>query len=192
MKIAPLLVPFLASCAALPSATSPQDMGVGGRKLTLLFGERELDEDDYEPVEDQTAVGLAFSWEPEDSGLGGEFGVYRSEEDDELGSLEAEASTTELFGGVRQNFGGEALRPFVGAGVSWIESKVEIDDGGNSDSDDDSGAGLYVHGGLDAWISPQVALGVEYRMLLGTDLTLFGEDTDADYGQVTFSIGFSF
>ena len=43
-----------------------------------------------------------------------------------------------------------------------------------------------------AWITPTVAIGLEYRTLIVTDLKLFGENTDADYGQVAFTIGFSF
>lgn len=189
MKPLPLTLSLLlTACSALPSATAPQGFPVGDRKLTLMYGQREMEDGDYEPVEDQTAVGVAFSWQPTGGGLGGEFGAYRSEEDDNVGSTDVDGKTSELFAGLHHEWGQDALRPFVGAGVSWVKSEVDL----GSSSDSDSGAGLYVHAGLDAWISEQVAIGVEYRMLLGTSVDLFDEETDADYHQVAFTLGFSF
>lgn len=184
-----LLVLPLASCAAL---TSPRPygppLGAGGSKLTLFFGERELEEDDYAPVEEQETVGAALSWEPAHGGLGGELGVLSSEEEETVLGLDVEGKTLEVFGGVRQNFGSEALRPYLGGGLSWIESEVES----GPLTDDDDSLGLYLHAGIDAWVTPNVSLGVEYRLLLGTDMDVFGVETDADYEQVGVTLGFSF
>ena len=47
-------------------------------------------------------------------------------------------------------------------------------------------------GGLDAWIAPNVGLGIGYRLVTGADLSLGGEDVSGDYSQVTLSVGFSF
>ena len=56
----------------------------------------------------------------------------------------------------------------------------------------DGAAGLYLHGGFDAWVAPNVALGIGYRLVTGADLSLGGEDVSGDYSQVTLSVGFSF
>jgi len=187
----PLLLP-LASCAALPSSLPPLQQGAPSSKATLYYGQRELDEDDYEPVEEQEVIGVGFSFAPAGPGFGVEAAYFMGEDDDDVGGIDVESSTDELAAGVRYTFGQDRFRPYVGFGLSWIEIEAKASGGGASVSEDDDSIGLWVAGGFDAWITRHVALGLEYRMLAGTDVELFGVDSDADYGQIaiTASLGF--
>jgi opacity protein-like surface antigen len=114
------------------------------------------------------------------------------EDDDDVLGVDVETSTEEFAGGLRYTFGQDRFRPYVGVGVSWIELELKASDAGNTVKEDDDSFGLYVAGGFDAWVTQRIALGLEYRILMGTDMTLFDVDTDADYGQlaVTASLGF--
>lgn len=190
MKALSALALLLAACSSLP-APSAAPPAAGDRQLHLYYGERELD-DDFEPADEPTAIGAGFSWAPENGALGGEFGGYLGEDDGRIGSADVDVETTELFAGIRQSWGAEALRPFVSGGVAWIDTEVSADAGPFSGKESDDAVGLYLHAGFDAWIAPNVALGIGYRLVTGADLNLGGEDVDGDYSQVTLAVGFSF
>jgi hypothetical protein len=111
-----------------------------------------------------------------------------SSDDDDIGGVDAEASTGEIYGGVRKSFGEDVVRPYVGAGLSFINAEAEL---GGVDDDDSSGA-VYVHGGIAFAVSESFFLGIDLRFLMGSDIDIFGSDADADYGQLAFMMGFGF
>jgi hypothetical protein len=49
-----------------------------------------------------------------------------------------------------------------------------------------------MHGGVDFDVSPSFMIGLDLRFLGGSDITLFGENGSADYGQLAFLIGVRF
>lgn len=192
--LAALLALTLAACAAAPvqdpsapygpppPPPRPLDGGYYGPVLTLAIGQRSLDEGDYEPVEDQIALGVGVHQEPPGSLVGWELGFQGSyDEDDVAGFGDIESSTWELYGGLRKTLvDGEEVRPYLGAGLSLVGVRFEalgIDD-------DDSSLAAYAHGGVEIEVSPGFALGLDLRGLFGSEIDLFGVDTDADYGQL--------
>lgn len=186
------------SCSSVPVSSGPAGVpavpsyGDVSRHLALYYGERELDEDDFEPVDELDTYGLAFSWVPESGGLGGEVGVFLSSADESVGGVDLDVETIELFGGVRHTFGGEALRPYLAGGISFLQADVEGSVGPFEVEEDDDTFGLYVSAGLLAFVTPEVTLGAEYRLLLGTDVEFFEEEGDADYGQLAVTLGVGF
>lgn len=183
------LAPLFAACSALPAQTPvPVDDTEHAHQVSFLVGMRSLDEDDYEPVEDQTAVGLEYAYERPGGALGFELGVTTSSDDDEFMGFDVEADTFEIYGGVRKTFGRDVVRPVIGGGLALIESTVEVD---GFDVDDDSIA-AYVHGGVGFHLAESFVLGLDARLLVGSDLEIAGVDTDADYGQAAIFLGFTF
>jgi opacity protein-like surface antigen len=186
----------LASCAAAPRQAPvqagpppppprPLDRGVyAGPTLSFSVGQNSLDEGDYEPVEDQIALGVGLSHEPPGSFVGWELGLIGSyDEDDVAGFGDIESSTWELYGGVRKTLvRGEKVRPYVGGGVSLVGVRYEV----LGFDDDDSSLAAYAHAGVEVAVSPGFALGLDLRGLFGSDIDLFGVDTDADSTQLEF------
>jgi opacity protein-like surface antigen len=181
---------LFASCAAAPSR-APQAMTTAERdnKISLYLGQRHLDEDDYEPVDGQGTIGFEYVREPAGSPLGFEVGLMASGDDDDIAGLDIEGRTGEIYGGLRKTFGSDVVRPYVGLGVAVINSEVEVE--GVAKDDDSSFAG-YVHGGLTVDVSSSFAIGLDLRFLFGSDMTIAGVDTDADYGQLALVFAFAF
>lgn len=191
MKLA-LCLAFLGltSCAAVHSGVPAQDSPAArDNRISLYLGQRSLDEDDWSPVEDQPTFGIEFSQERAGSVVGWEVGLMGSTDDDTLGGFDVEGSTSELYGGVRKSFLEGALHPYVGGGLSFINGEVKVSGVG---SDDDSSVAGYAHGGIDWAVSELIHLGLDLRLLFGSDLDIAGSSGDADYGQLALFIGFAF
>ena len=192
MKLALALasISALASCAALPSAPLPQGETVSkSNRIALYVGRRDLDEDDYEPVDEQIAIGIEFSHERSGSAIGWEIGAMGSGDEDDAGGMDVEGATVEGYAGLKKSFGDGNVRPYVGAGVSYIAAAKDLI--GPGDEHDESIAG-YAHGGLTIDLTQALYIGADFRALFGSDIELAGIDTDADYLQLAFVLGFAF
>jgi len=141
------------------------------------------------------AVELATT-EPGTSGWGYEVGARYGSTGDDATHLSPEYTFTELDVGVRQCYPGSHQRPFFGLGLAWMhsEGKQSVPDfpGGEGvpDAPDDSGLGIYGHGGM-LW-SPGVdefgrgtgpVLGFDVRGVLGDDTSYFEVALVVGYGK---------
>ena len=190
MKLAAfLLLAQLASCAAVaPAGPGPAAPPPYENRFALYLGQRSLDEDDWEPVEDQLTLGFDYSHEAAGSAIGFEVGLFASGDDEEVAGADVEGPTLELSAGIRKTFAeGSRIRPYLGAGVAVINAEAEV--GG---SDDDTSLAGYAHGGLGYQISDTFVIGVDLRVLFGSDLEIAGVDTDADYGQLALVLAVAF
>jgi hypothetical protein len=186
---ATILSLLLASCAAAPTSPPQEMSGVErANRVSLYLGQRNLD-NDWDPVDDQGTVGLEYSHETPGGPIGFEFGVMGSQSKEHEGGFDIKGTTGEIYGGVRKSFGSDVIRGYVGAGVSYINAKIDVESVGD---DDDSSLAGYVHGGVTADLSTSLYLGLDLRFLFASDLTIVGESTDADYGQLALVLGFAF
>lgn len=173
------------------AATTLDYANPGLTQLTTRFARISLGDDAWDPIEDQEGFGLEFSREPATMGFGWEVGVarYTDDERNSIGIVESEL--TEVYLGARRTFG-HALavwRPHFGGGVSYMLADVQNQAGVD---DDDSSLAAYVHGGLSAFVTRHLALGVDFRWLFLSKLRLHDEDLDADYLQLALTAGWSF
>lgn len=186
--IATALLVTLASCSAVEPAQ--ENVGHGrDNRIAIYVGQRNLDEDDWAPLDEQTMFGIEYARETAGSPVGFEIGFQGSSDDDEVLGTDVEATTAEIYGGVRKTFGEDVVRPYIGGGLSFISAGIDVDGVGD---DDDSSIAAYLHGGIGFQVSDLIALGLDVRFLFGSDLSIFGEDVDADYGQAAFFLGFAF
>ena len=184
------------SCMSVPSSQSATAGSTQAasheHQIKLYLGQRSLDEDDWAPVEDQVAFQLEYSHESPADAVGWEVGIGGSADDDTIdigfGPQDVTVATGEIYGGVRKSFGSGNVRPYVGGGLSFINLDAEVD----SASEDDSSLGLYLHGGVEFLLGQSFALGLDLRTLLGSEITLAGFDTDADYLQLALTVGWGF
>lgn len=200
------------SMASIALATKPvqQPVSVSGvrgpylvtdlnQSATFYLGASFFDEDFWAPLEDMFSFGFVYDnfrngdflgWE-----LGFNFTYDQSDVNDPLfGNVDVSASTFELYGGARKTFplAEGRLNPYVGAGPTVLFADISADQGSFFSSDGDISLGAYAHGGL-YWLFPQgLTLGADYRIVFWTDIDISGASGDADYQQVTATIGFRF
>ncbi|MFN0009116.1 MAG: outer membrane beta-barrel protein [Planctomycetota bacterium] len=187
-----LALSSLAACAAVQSS-SPTPVPVSGaereNRLGIYLGQRQLDEDEWSPLDEQPMFGLEYSRETQGDTVGFEVGIMGSADEDTVAGSDVEVSTGEFYGGIRKTFGEEVFRPYVGAGLSLVN--LEVDTSGLGD-DDDASAAFYAHGGLAILASEALLIGLDLRFLIGSDIEIAGVDTDADYVQLALFLGIGF
>lgn len=163
-------------------------------RLSFLLGRRALDEDYWEPLDDQIALEAILEWRPSESPFGAEFGMAFGYDDATIAGVEVSHSTFELYGGVRATldlFDG-ALQPYGSFGPSFLLSDLSAEQSGFTVSDDDWSFGLYARAGVAFVFGNGFALGLDYRKLFATDISLFGAEGDSDFDQFGITFGFSF
>ena len=177
----------------LPDSESPWEL-----HLTLMVGERSLDEDDWGSFDSPTIYGVELDETSSRSGNGIEAGVFytNEERDDVIAGIagDVEVTTYEFYGGVRHTFrpGQGGLHPFVSAGLVAEHGRFKLDAPGVSEADGELMVGAYARAGLLWDLTDRVRLGVDYRYVVSEDLKVFGNDLNNDHDEVAFSVGFAF
>jgi opacity protein-like surface antigen len=189
---APLLL-ALASCAATSQGGPPPE---GPRaKLAVLYGQRWIS-NSYIDVEKQDLLGVQASYALPMPRWAVEVGYFSGEADDSVAGIDVESATEEFSVGMLHTFVEGWLRPYAGFGLAWIEAELDGVVGGDPAlvpvDDDDSSIGFYASAGVDAWVTRHLALGLQYRFLIATEVTLGGTDFDADYGQLAVTASLAF
>ena len=158
-------------------------------RVTIYLGQRSLDESYWAPVEDQATFGVEYAREPAGSTIGWEIGLLGSADETTVIGFDVEATTGELYGGVRKTFGSGVARPYVGGGLSFINAEVDVAGLGSAD---DSSPAAYAHAGISFDVTSSFFLGADLRLLFGSDMTIAGVSGDADYAQLAIHLGWSF
>ena len=141
--------------------------------------------DDAEPVDEHLGLGLEFDVYDVRGVLGWEVGGSWTTEETSEGGVELDSRIVEIYSGARKTWGSRDLRPYAGAGVSYVEGKFDDPVEG---SQKDNSWGMYGHGGAYWTVGEHLNLGVDLRALVFTDFE-FG---DANYFQAAVVLGYSF
>lgn len=162
------------------------------RHVTLLVGSRDLRDSTAKllDIDQQTALGIEYDQYDRETGNGFEFGFQHSTEDNTVLGLGTEASLDEFYGGFRKTFRPAATdyHPYVAVGLAYINA--DFDFGPISDSDSDIGP--YARVGILWQLGENSRLGLDYRRLFGTDLSLVGGKAEGDYSQFALTFGVAF
>jgi hypothetical protein len=180
-----LLVPLfvLASC----NADQPKKSAIN-----VLGGMRTANNNDFDEVDDPIVWGGELLIGLNRRGLGVEGGYMRAEDDDDVtifsGSGDGEVVTNELFAGVRNTWNTDKpWQPYIGGGVSWVDTAVDVD---GSFSDDDDDIAPYARAGIGYQFNG-FQVGLDARVLFATDMEFNGEESDIDYRQIVATLGWS-
>jgi opacity protein-like surface antigen len=182
-----LLAIALSACAATAAQQAAAAPSSGhANQISVFVGNRSMHDDDWDPVDDQTVLGIGYDTKL--SSLPFEFEAAVARSKDESGSVEG--ITRELSAGLRKTFdvGDARFHPYVGAGIGLIRAEVEAP----GPDDDDTSIGVYLHGGLGYDLSENWQVGLDLRFLVGSDIDLNGNSMDADYTQFAVYVGYSF
>jgi opacity protein-like surface antigen len=199
LQLSALAALAAASCSALPTpgyAPLPPGGDVDLTTVRVQYGLRTQNSgDDWEPTDESEAIGIEVDHRTRDAFVGFEIGTLLADGDEDAGGgVSFETDFDEIYAGVRKTFDFDDffLHPYVSLGLTWIQARAALTQGVNQAADDDSSIGAYGRVGVNAVFMENVNVGLEYRLVVGTDLDFFGVSTDTDYGQFGLSVGYSF
>jgi len=159
--------------------------------INFAIGQRSLDENDYQPVDEQTFFGLTADFKkdwPVD--LAG--GLYFSSKSDEIAGTEVSASVIEATFGVMKTWGDNSnMHPFLGGGLGIVQAKAEINDGFFSIEEDDTAPAAYAEGGIYWTLNRTFNLGVSGRFMTAPGIEFAGQDFDTTYFQLGLLAGWA-
>jgi hypothetical protein len=193
MKLARLSLPL---CLVLLCGISA--VAAGGN-ANFVLGGRSLDEDLWAPVEDQPVFGATVDFGKKGWPVQLAAGAMFSGADDHvrvdvLGvtrTAKFTVTVAEASFGVLKIWEPSSgnIRPYVGGGAAFVSASAELEVSGASVDDDDQSAGLYAQGGVFWRLGERFNIGVDARVLGGTDIEVFGASGDVDYFQVGLVLG---
>ena len=167
--------------------------------VNLLLGAKFLDDDDWEPVDEQVEGGILVDFKQNRFPLSIAIDLLYSGNDQDIGvdvfgfgtfGAHVEARTTEVNIGVRkiwEKF--ETVRPFIGGGMAIINAELESKTLGASESDDDTGLGVWIDAGIYLTLSQRFNLGVDARWSRA-EVDLFGVTGQAGGWHIGAMAGF--
>lgn len=150
--------------AAFSLMTTPVLAEMTGNMQGLL-GQKVLDEDDWGILDRQTEVGMLLDVRDTRWPISMAIDVLGSADTVDTPRGEVTGTTVELDLGVRKvfNIPGNALHPYVGGGLALMATDFERDAGFGIASDDDTGTGYWVSGGVFWTFASNLNLGLDVR-----------------------------
>lgn len=142
--------------------------------VNFLLGQKQMDKNDWEPVEDQSEFGAEVTWGKEDWPIQIATDVFSSSDDQSgvdplVGAFDLEVKTSELGIGVRKVWEKKKVRPYVGGGLAYvgvsIDANTEVLGTGSAD---DSALGAWAGGGIFWRLGPRFNLGFAARFSKAT------------------------
>jgi hypothetical protein len=176
MKTAAVTVVVLVAAAF---TFSPAWAGADGH-VNFFIGQKSLDGDDWEPIEDQLEFGAVMSFGQDKWPVHIAVDILAAADEETVfdpfggGNVTVTGSTFEVAAGVRKIWKKGRVLPYIGAGVCVIGAAVELDHGFVSVDGSDSGVGFWAGGGL-FW-----RLGGHFN--IGLDARYSSADVDIDFG----------
>ncbi len=158
----------------------------------LMVGEMSLrDEDYWGPLDEPWSFGVDYASASTESGVGPEFGFHLWGDSTGSSSTDEDLSGVEISAGMRNTWGLDrnGPRPYIGVGAALIAASLE----GPAYSEDESSFGLYGHAGVTMPLGPGMGIGIDYRVLRGSESEFpGGPDSDFDYNRLSLVLGWSF
>jgi opacity protein-like surface antigen len=154
--------------------------------VNLFLGAKALDEDDWEPVDEQDEWGIEVDFKQKSWPVSIAIDFLYGSDDGTLWGTEFESETSELNLGVRKIWDQfPHVRPFIGGGISFIRGEFSAP----GVSDDDSAVGIWFGGGVYWTLVEHFNIGLEAKYSTA-EVTLFGVDADAGGGHFGLLVGY--
>lgn len=170
--------------------------GVEGN-INMLIGQKYLEEDDWEPVDTQAALGLMFDITPAGSPVAIALDIFATEDSADLYDAyfdefyEATGKTQEIDLGFRWYTPPNMFRGYVGGGLAFVNAEIEVEQYGYRASEEDDAIGFFINGGFTFTLARHLNLGLNVRYSQA-DVEIAGYDIEA--GGVTLAgvVGYHF
>ena len=179
-----LLIPAIGVC---------ESKGWAGN-LSGYLGYKDLDKDDWKPVDGQAEIGVLLDFRPKHWPVNIAIDYLVSDEY-ELRSISGsfvriDGETSELAIGIRKVFEVfPTFRPYIGASVAYIRGEYEFNQFPARSSDDDSAMGYVINAGVYWAFAEHLQIGLDLRYSRA-EIKLFGADVEAGgvHAGVTFGL----
>lgn len=192
----------LAAAAALAIVLTAPSAALAAGNVNFVVGPRSMQDDSWGELDTQGAVGIAVDFSPEDWPIHFVFGAQVSAQEDnddddfffedDLTGVVGELS----FGAVWLPSTRSTTRPYVGVGIARTAAAIDLDGEFGPDEDDDRDSdnswGYYVNAGVYWRLGARFNIGIDGRILRGTDEVVFGVERSSNYSQVGLLLGFGF
>lgn len=183
------LVPFAVLSVALLALLAPATSRASAGSINVFLGQKFLDEDDWEPIEDQTELGIDAAFGGSDWPVWINVGLFGSNDEDDLSvDEEIEGSTTEFCVGINKTWTGRQFHPYIAGGIAFVSTEVELRDDAGSVQDDDAAIGLYLGGGGYWRLGSSFNLGGMLRFTMA-DVDVFGEEFSGGGAHLGLTLG---
>jgi hypothetical protein len=154
------------ACAAM----APPSLAAGN--VNFILGQKMLDKDDWDPLEDQPEFGAQITVGGADWPVHIAIDVIGSLDEETVFGEDVTGSTVEVAPGVRKIWGKNKTHPFVGGGIALVQGEVEV----FSVSFDDTGTGYWIDGGVFWRLGPRFNIGFDARWSSAKiDFDVFGD-----------------
>lgn len=179
-----------------PVEAAPSEDGMTGN-TNFFIGQAWL-QDQWAPIDEPASFGFETDFGPKKSWIHVALGFNIAGDSQEVpGTLFGESGDVgvgflEFSAGflihpvkkapVRPYIGGGIVRTFAGIGSDWAFG---------SGGDTDSTFGFYGNAGVFFMVGDSFHIGIDGRIVRGTDVSFSGFDTDVDYEQASLLLGFS-
>lgn len=143
--------------------------------INVSLGFKTLEEDDWAPADEHSEFGIEVDFKQQSWPVSIAIDYLRSSGDGTFAGVEFEGETSELNIGIRKILEqSPQVRPFIGGGISFIRGEFS----GLGISDDDTGVGGWLGGGIYWTLAEQFNIGLQLKYSFA-DVTLFGVDVSA-------------
>lgn len=151
--------------------------------ITVLYGQKALNKNDWEPVESQSEVGFGIEIQELNWPVALVASYLKSDDsstavDPDFGVVGITGETTELGIGARKYLGDDKTRLFIEGGLASVSAEMGAKLFGVSVSDSGSAIGYWLGGGVDVMLNDAWSVGVLGR-ISGAEVSLFGADGEA-------------
>ena len=186
------LRPLLLAAALVAAPLLPAHADWDG-DLNVVLGAKRLDSDPWKPIDSQPSFGLMSDLRRDDWPLNLALDVYYSGDNGTANGITRDGSTTEVNLGIRKIFRvTQAMRPFIGVGSSFVGAHLKDSSAGQpSRSDSDTGAGVWIGGGIYWTLADALNVGFNLKYS-SAKVTLLDERFDAGGKMFGTVIGLSF
>lgn len=148
--------------------------------VNFFLGQKALESNDWAPLEDQVAFAVLFDFKLSGWPVSLAVDTLGSYDDITIAGNTVEGSTAELDIGVRKIWepAGSSVRPYIGGGLAFINAEVRESYSYYTYSDDDTGMGFWLNGGVYWTLSHHFNLGLDLRYSQA-EVTVFDYDAEA-------------
>jgi len=186
----PLRGIIVALVVAFTCAMGTAAFAQGSGNINVFLGSKSLDEDDWWPVEDQVEVGIEFDFKGENWPISIAIDLLASGAEETIGFIDFEGKTSELNLGIRKIWEPTAtIRPFLGGGLAFISGEYTGASGPYSVSDNDTGTGFWLGGGIYWTLVEHLNLGFEAK-ISSAEINIYGVDVNAGGGHFGLLLGY--
>lgn len=179
---------LLGAAAVVASLPASPLLAAGNVNFSVAL--RSLDDEEWAPLSDQIAFGGNADFDVADWPVRLAFALHFSDKSRRFGQRELQVGFTDLSGGVIYPWDTRGpVTPYVGGSLSVVLVDVDtvlfnpISQQIFTDDESDLSLGILFQGGFVVRLGEQFNLGLDTRIMMGTDVELSGRDTDADYFQ---------